>query len=258
MILAIINNKGGTGKTTTAVNLAASLAKHHKRRTLLVDLDSQASASLSLGIARADFSPSVADAILEGKPLATAVRKTAIEGLDIAAGSPDLVNADLTLADVRGRERRLADALRPIQKDYDFIVLDCPPSLSMLSINALVAGDAFLVPTPPEYLALEGLVGLMTAVDRIHEGIGDKCNLMGIVMTKVDRRRRVTEEIIDIIRGHYKGHVLKSEIRTDVRLVEAPSFGKDIFDYAGGSAGAEGYGQLASEIIAITKKGRGT
>ena len=252
MILALINNKGGTGKTTSAVNLAAALAMRGSR-ALLVDLDSQASASLSMGIERAAFTPSVADAILAGKPLKPVIRRSAVEGLDLVTGSPDLANADLMLASLSGRERRLKDAVAPVLGDYAFIILDCPPSLSMLSVNAMVAADAFIIPTPPEYLALEGLVGLLDAVQKVHAGIGDKCRLLGILLTKVDHRRRVTEEIIGVIRGHYKGQVFRAEVGVDVRLVEAPSFGKTIFQYDRRSSGAEAYLQLAGEIA---RKGR--
>ena len=253
MILAIINNKGGTGKTTSAVNLAAALALKH-RRALLIDLDSQASASLSLGIERANFKPSIADAILDGQVIAGIIRKTGAEGLDIITGSADLADADLQLAPMAGRERRLKDAIGLIRAEYDFIVLDCPPSLGLLAVNAMVAADAFILPTPPEYLALEGLVGMLDAVERIHEGIGDACRLMGILLTKVDHRRKVTADIIEVIRGHYRDQVFKTEIRVDVRLIEAPSFGQTIFQYDRGAAGAEGYLQLADEII--RRKGR--
>ena len=253
MILAIINAKGGTAKTTTAVNLAAALAERGKR-VLLIDLDSQTSASLSLGVSRADLSPSVADAILEGRPLKSAIRSTAVGRLSMVTGSDALVDADLQLASIPGRERRLKNAIEPIRTDFDFIILDCPPSLSLIPVNALVAADAFLVPTPPEYLALEGLVSLMAAVDRIHAGIGDSCQLLGIVLTKVDRRRRVTEEIIQLIREHYGRQVFQTEIKVDVRLVEAPSFGQTVLEYSPGSTGAVGYELLADEVI--KKKGR--
>jgi len=253
MILAVINNKGGTGKTTTSVNLAAALALKG-RRALLIDLDSQASASLSLGIDRAGFKPSIADVILEGRGLAGVIRKTGAEGVELVTGSPDLADADLQLARLPGRERRLKDALTPIRSGYDFIILDCPPSLGLLAVNSMVAADVFIVPSPPEYLALEGLVGLLEAVQRIHEGIGDACRLAGILLTKVDHRRKVTEEIVQVIRGHYKDQVFRTEIRVDVRLIEAPSFGQTIFQYDRGSAGAEGYRRLADEII--RRKGR--
>ena len=248
MILTVINNKGGTGKTTSAVNLAAALALKH-RRTLLIDLDSQASASLSLGIDRAHLRPSIADAILTGRAVAGIIRKTGAEGLDIITGSAELADADLQLAPMMGREDRLKAAIGPIRADYDFIILDCPPSLGLLAVNAMVAADAFILPTPPEYLALEGLVGMMDAVERIHQGIGDACRLLGILLTKVDHRRRVTAEIIEVIRGHYKDQVFKTEVGVDVRLIEAPAFGQTIFQYDRGSAGADAYRRLADEII---------
>lgn len=254
MILAVINNKGGTGKTTSAVNLAAALAMNGNR-VLQVDLDSQASASLSMGIERTSFTPSIADAILDEKPLKPIVRKTAIEGLDLVTGSPDLANADIRLANMAGRERRLRNAIAPIRTDYDHVILDCPPSLSMLSVNAMVAADAFIIPTPPEYLALEGLVGLMEAVLKIHEGTLDKCRLLGILLTKVDHRRRVTGEIIQVIRDHYGDQVFRTEVGVDVRLIEAPSFGKSIFQYDRQSSGADAYMRLAGEIA---KKGKVT
>jgi chromosome partitioning protein len=253
MILAIINNKGGTGKSTTAVNLAAALALKG-RQVLLIDLDSQASASLSLGIDRAGFKPSIADAIMDGRGMVGIIRKTGAERLDIITGSADLADADLQLAKIPGRERRLKDAIASIRGAYDFVILDCPPSLGLLAVNSMVAADAFIIPTPPEYLALEGLVGLLEAVKLIHEGIGDSCRLLGILLTKVDHRRKVTEEIIQVIRRHYGDQVFKTEIGVDVRLIEAPSFGKTIFQYDRGSAGAESYFYLAEEII--RRKGR--
>ena len=248
MILAVINAKGGTAKTTTAVHLAAALAAKGKR-TLLVDLDSQASASLSLGVNRAALTSGVAEAIVDGRSLNGAIQPTSVPLLELVAGTPDLADADLRLATVAGRERRLAAALMPVRRAYDFVILDCPPSLSLLPVNALTAADAYLVPTPPEYLALEGLVGLMTAVERIQSGLGGRCQLLGILLTKVDYRRRVTGEIIDVIRRHYGRQVFRTEIRVDVRLVEAPSFGRTVFDYAPGSAGADAYHQLADEVI---------
>ena len=253
MILAIIGNKGGTAKTATAISLAAGLALKG-RRTLLIDLDSQGSASLSLGVRRAAFDPSIADVILAGRGLAGIIRKTSAEGLDLVTGSAALADADVQLARIPGRESRLKAALAPIRADYDFVILDCPPSLSLLAINALVAADAYLVPTPPEYLALEGLVGITDAVQRIQAGIGTACQLAGILLTRVDHRRKVTDEIVQVIRGHYKGQVFRAEIPVDVCLVEAPSFGQTIFQYDRGSAAAEAYRQLTDEII--RRKGR--
>ena len=255
MIISLINNKGGVGKTTTAVNLAAGLVGKN-RRILLIDLDSQGSASLSLGIARQDLSPSSSDVLLNRVPIQTVIRKTAIKGLDLLTGSMDLANADLSLSDVNGREKQLRSAIEPIRNDYDFIIMDCPPSLSLLPINALVATDAYIIPVTPQYLALEGLANLMDVVEKIRQGIGTTAILLGIVLTLVDYRVRATKEIIDMLRGHYDRQIFKTEIRVNVRLSEAPSFGKTIFDYDKTSTGAESYRNLAIEVTQRCQKNK--
>lgn len=253
MIISLINNKGGVGKTTTAVNLAAGLIRKNKR-TLLIDLDSQGSASLSLGVARPDLSPSSADIILNGVPIHKITRKTNVEGLNLITGSMDLANADLSLADIKGREIKLKNAIKSIQNNYDFIIMDCPPSLSLIPINALVATDNYIIPVTPQYLALEGLANLMDVVEKIRLGIGTTATLLGIVLTQVDYRLKATREIIEMIRNHYGKQVFKTEIRVNVRLSEAPSFGKTIFDYDKTSTGAEAYKKLAGEVINKYKK----
>ena len=246
--VALVNNKGGVGKTTSAVNLAAWIAAGGKK-VLLVDLDAQGSASLSLGLTRADLSPGSAEVILDGHPIREAIRPTSVKGLDILPGSMALASADLVLSAVTGREVVLKDALTPIRGDYDFTVLDCPPSLGLLTVNALTAADFFIVPVTPDYLSLEGLVNLLDAVERIKKGIGKAAGLLGILLTLADYRLNVTEEIGQMIRGYYGRLVFKAEIRGNVRLKEAPSFGKTIFDYDNGSAGAEAYRQLTKEVL---------
>ena len=248
-IIALVNNKGGVGKTTSAVNLSAGLIAAGKKKVLLVDLDAQGSASLSLGLTRADLLPGSAEVILDGHPIREAIRPTSVKGLDILPGSMALASADLVLSAVAGREVVLKDALTPIRGDYDFTVLDCPPSLGLLTVNALTAADFFIVPVTPDYLSLEGLVNLLDAVERIKKGIGKAAGLLGILLTLADYRLNVTEEIGQMIRGYYGRLVFKAEIRGNVRLKEAPSFGKTIFDYDNGSAGAEAYRQLTKEVL---------
>jgi len=252
-IIALVNNKGGVGKTTSAVNLAAGITAAG-RRVLLVDLDAQGSAGLSLGLSRADLKPGVAEVILEGLPIREAIRPSSIKGLDILPGSMTLASADLALSIVTGREVVLKAALKPVLADYDFAVLDCPPSLGLLTVNALTAADFFLVPVTPDYLATEGLVNLMDAVEKVKAGIGKAADLLGIVLTLADRRLNVTEEIGRMIRGYYGRLVFKTEIRGNVRLKEAPSFGKTIFDYDKGSAGAEAYRELTKEVLQRIKQ----
>ena len=248
MILAFMNNKGGVAKTTTAVNLAAALAER-SYHVLLIDLDNQGGASASLGVARADRSPSLADVLLDNVPLRHVIRPMPLTGLDLVTGSMTLANVDIILGDVKGRERCLQQALIPVRSDYDFILLDCPPSLSLLPLNALVACDAFIVPITPHYLALEGLTNLLEAIARLKTGIGITPVLLGIALTLVDSRAKATRDVIDRIRGQYGSLVFTTQIHINVRLAEAPAFGQSIFAYDAAATGAEAYRSLADEVL---------
>jgi len=248
VIIALISRKGGVGKTTTAVNLSAALARAGKR-VLLIDLDSQASASLSLGVDRGALAPSVADVLAGGVTVEQAVRETAIGGLHLVTASVDLVHADADLARSRGREGRLRAALAPVAGAYDFIFLDCPPSLSLLPVNAVVASDAFLAPVVPQFLAASGIPNLLAAAQRVAWDAGVRTRPLGVLLTMVDYRTRATRETIDLIRGELGSLVFAIEIRINTRLAEAPRAGQTIFQFDPSATGAAAYQLLAEELL---------
>lgn len=251
MVITVTNNKGGVAKTTTAVNVSAALVQLGKR-VLLVDADGQRSASRALGVSR-DAAPTTTDVLLAGADVRDAIVQTSA-GVDMVPASFELAHADVTLADVAGRERILRTALGVVRRQYDFVLIDTPPSLGLVVVNAIVAADAVLVPVVPHPLAVEGLSGLMTALERIGKGIGHAVELLGIVLTMCDYRQGVTRQLVDIVRGHFGGKVFRTEVRQSVRLVEAPYVGQAITSYAGNSSGAESYAALAGEIIQRVKK----
>lgn len=244
-VISVINNKGGTGKTTTAVNLAAGFACAGFR-VVILDLDSQASASLSLGIPTDGLS--MADALFDSLPLADVIRPTAIAALDLAPGGMELANSDVILADFPGRENRLRHMIATLGDRYDLIICDCPPSLSLLVVNALVASHYCLVCVSPDYLAFEGLVALTRVIERLRRSMDIDVHMLGILMTMVNPTLNLTKTIAEKIRSRYGAIVFQSELRRDVRLAEAPFHGKSIFDHAPSSAGAKAYGRLVDEV----------
>jgi chromosome partitioning protein len=245
--IPIINNKGGVGKTTTTVNLACGLARRG-RRVLLVDLDSQGSASLALGVNRSNLTPSTAEVLFRQTSAPEAIRSTPYDGLDLLTGSLGLANADTRLSDVENRETRLRESLATIEDRYDHILIDCAPSTSLLSINALIAADAFIVPVSPSYLSLEGVVSLGKVVNNVRQGLGEAAPILGMVLTMYrpddDEARTLAQEL----RGHYGGKVFDTEIRYDPALESAPGHKKSIFDHAPESDGAADYADLLDEI----------
>jgi chromosome partitioning protein len=245
--IPVINNKGGVGKTTTTVNVAAGLARRG-RRVLVVDLDSQGSASLCFGVDHNDLAPSSAEVLYGEIPIEKAIRPTQRENVDLITGSLELANADVRLKKRKAGQHRLAEVLSEVEDDYQTILIDCAPSTSILSVNSLIAADAFIIPVTPSYLSFEGVVSLGEVVRRVRCGIGEAAPILGLVLTMVDSEVEAVPNSIDKLRGHYGGKVFDTEIRQDPKLDEAHSRNLDIFRYASESPGAADYQDLLDEI----------
>jgi chromosome partitioning protein len=248
VICALISRKGGVGKTTTAVNLASALAGLG-HRVLLVDLDAQASASLSLGVPRSELAPSLADVLFGSISAEQAVRQTSIERLSLLTASVDLTQAETEFGLLRGRERKLQAALAPIAPAYDFVFLDCPSSLSLLPVNAIVAASAFLVPVVPQFLSAAGVQNLLVAAERIAWDAQARIRPIGVLLTMVDYRNRITRQMVDRLRSELGSLVFALEIRVNTRLAEAPGHGQSIFQYDPQATGAAAYRLLADEFL---------
>ena len=248
MITTIVNQKGGVGKTTTAVNLADGLARRD-RPTLLIDLDSQANASVAMGFDKTTMSGGVAEMLFEGQPAREMIQSTGRDNLDIIVAHKRLADADVLLSDEIGRESILKKRLKFIAARYDHIVIDTPPSMGLLPINALVATDNYLIPVSPTNFALQGIERILDSVQKVKEGMEIDIPLFGILLTMCDMRSKATKDAIAQVRSDFNGQVFESEIRINTRLNEAQGKGQTIYEYAPDSTGATYYEAFTEEFI---------
>ena len=247
-IISIANQKGGVGKTTTAVNLASALAGVRKR-VLLVDLDPQGNATMGCGVDKHELELSACDVLLENTPVRGVLQRSVADQFDVLPSNTDLTAAEVGLMNHPMKERRLALSLKPIQDNYDYVLIDCPPSLSMLTINAFVASGGVLVPLQTEYYALEGLSGLLNTIKQIREYYNPALKLEGILRTMHDMRNRLSAEVSRQLIEHFGDEVFRTIIPRNVRVAEAPSHGQSVLLYDRYSRGAVSYMALASEMV---------
>lgn len=250
-IIAIANQKGGVGKTTTAVNLACALALIGKKRVLLIDLDAQGNATTSLGFDKNALEYTVADVLLDGVALSDVIIKA--EHLDVMGANRDLAGIDVSLSDVDNAPFLLKNALQNSQLDYDYVIMDCAPSLNLLTVNALVATDGVIIPMQCEYYALEGVADLMETVDKL-TALNPNLHVRGVVRTMYDGRSTLLQDVSAELANYFGEKLYQTFIPRNIRLAEAPSFGKSIFDYEKSSAGARAYHKLALEVLKQTEQ----
>jgi chromosome partitioning protein len=248
-ITACTNQKGGVGKTTTVINLAAFLALSGTR-TLVIDLDPQGNATSGLGVDRRTVERSSYDLLVDRAPLAELVMGTPVEGLDLLPSSPSLSGAEVELVGLAGRERRLTASLAELNGRYERVLIDCPPSLGLLTVNALTAADGVLIPIQTEYYALEGLSQLVNTIRRVREGLNPRLEIEGVLLTMYDARTNLSAQVASEVRRHMNGSVYDTIVPRSVRLSEAPSHGLPIALYDPGSRGASAYRELAGEVAA--------
>ncbi|MDQ6678708.1 MAG: ParA family protein [Acidobacteriota bacterium] len=254
-VIAVANQKGGVGKTTTAINLAASLAACDFS-VLLIDSDPQGNATTGLGLSKDTERPTLFDILIGQVPASKAVVPTGLEGLGIIPSDKNLVGANVELVPLKARETRLREKLALIRQQYQFIIIDCPPALDLLTLNALLAADSVLIPIQCEFFALEGISGLIDTIDRIKESFHHKLEMEGILLTMYDDRTNLTRQVAADLREFFGKEVFRTVIPRSIRLAEAPSHGQPILSYDPRSKAAESYIQLSKEVIARDQKAR--
>jgi chromosome partitioning protein len=246
-VVAFANQKGGVGKTTTAVNAAVSLAQRGYR-VLLIDADPQGNATSSLGIDKVGVGRSIYDVLIDGLPPSEAVSPTQRPGLDLVASTPTLAGAEIELVEAAGRETRLRGALAGLLAHYDVVLIDCPPSLGLLTVNALTAARSVVVPIQCEFLALEGLGQLMTTIDLVKRGLNPALDVTGVLMTMFDARTRLSAHVVEEVRRYFPHRMFRTVVPRSVRLAEAPSYGQAIVEYDPSSRGAAAYEAFVGEL----------
>lgn len=247
-MISVGNQKGGVGKTTTTVNLGAALAQLGKK-VLIIDSDSQGNATSGLGVERGQVKKSLYEILVDQEPLENCILPTANENLDIVPSTISLAAAELELVNVKNREERLKEAIAPVKGKYDYILVDCPPSLGQLSINAFTASDTILIPVQAEYYALEGLSQLLNTIRLVQRSYNREFRIEGVLITMLDARTNLGYEVVEEVRKYFQEKVYKTIISRNIRLSEAPSYGKSVLDYDPRSRGAEMYLDLAKEVI---------